>query len=300
MIKQLLLFVWLLLLGCRYAAAQNQVAEAQSVDTSIELQQKSNDRQQEDSKQLSAATEESKAYWELDLGLVATYRNTLIDSIDEFDGTVELDAVISGGFYVNNFFAEVAPLSGRPFTLGHILHKSETRQLSLIAESLFFELSEDDQERGNLLDGIEKREISTEIGFEYFGIFRKFDVRLAVVHDALSRHHGTVASLDVSRPYFTRHLMFLPGISVSVYDDNATDYYYGVSAEEVTDFRPLYRPGASWVGRARLYVERPMTDDWSIIAAASVSLFSDNIRNSPLVSGRDAVYSLSIGALWTF
>ncbi|REL34536.1 MipA/OmpV family protein [Thalassotalea euphylliae] len=242
----------------------------------------------------------SESHWELDLGLVTTYRNTLIDSIDEFHNTIELDPVISGGYYKDNFFAEVAPLSGRPFTIGHILYQSETRQVSVIAESLFFELSEDDQERGNLLDGIETRKASTEVGFEYFGIFRKFDVRMAVVHDALSRHHGTVASLDVSRPYFTRHAMFLPGISVAVYDDNATDYYYGVSAEEATSFRPEYRPGAAWVGRARLYVERPMDDDWSIIAAASVSLFSDNISDSPLVSGRDTVYSLSVGMLWTF
>ena len=238
-------------------------------------------------------------HWELDLGLLVSQRKILVESLIEDDG-VDLNAVISGGVYFDNFFAEFAPFSGRPFTAGYTLYRKETRQLNIIAESNFYEISEEAQESGNLLDGINEREDSMEVGVEYFGIYKKYDFRVKLLHDGLGRHKGTIGSLELSRPIFTRHVMFVPGFTLAYYDNNATDYYYGVSKDEVTPSRSAYQADSAWIATARLYVERPMGDDWSFIGAASYSFVSNEIMDSPIVAHNQNPYSISVGVLWTF
>ena len=252
---------------------------------------------QQDSTQ---ASEDSSFHWEADLGLLASYRKNLIPDVFEKDEEIGAAIVLSGGVYYDNFFIEASPFSGRPFTIGYSLYRDESQQVNLVAESLFFSLSEDDQERGNMLDGINEREDSTEVGIEYFAIFKKYDVRLNVLHDAMNEHNGTVASVAISRPFFTKYFMFVPGLTLSYIDDNAADYYYGVSAQEATDFRPEYKAKGSLVTSARVYLERPINESWSIIASGGYVVVSSGISDSPIVQGRTDSYSLNVGVLWTF
>jgi len=239
-------------------------------------------------------------HWEFDLGLIAFYHQGLVESVDEYDQQINLSVFASGGAYFDQFFVELAPLSGRPLTFGYTLYKKETRQLNLIAESVFQEISEQEQEQGNLLDGIDTRESSMEVGIEYFGILKKYDFRVKLLHDGLSKHHGSIASLEVSRPFFTRHVMFVPGFSLIYIDENAANYYYGVSASEQTHFRPSYKAQDAFVAKARIYLERPMDDDWSIVASASYAFYSDGISDSPIVNDRSNTYNMSVGVIWTF
>jgi len=256
--------------------------------------------QQSTEKLIIQHPEQSGLHWEFDLGLIAFYHQGLVESLYKDDEQINLSVFASGGAYFDNFFVELAPLSGRPLTFGYTLYKKETRQLNLIAESVFQEISEQEQEQGNLLDGIDKRESSTEVGIEYFGILKKYDFRVKLLHDGLSKHHGTIGSLEVSRPFFTRHVMFVPGFSLVYIDDNAASYYYGVSKDEQTTLRPFFKASDAFVAKARLYLERPMDDDWSIVASASYSFYSDGISDSPLVNGRDNTYNMSVGVIWTF
>ena len=253
-----------------------------------------------DVKQSEESFDDSGFHWELDFGLLAFYRETLVKSIADYDREVSLSGVVSGGVYFDNFFAELAPLSGRPLTFGYTLYKKETRQLNIIAESLFYDISEDDQENGHLLDGINDRESSMEVGVEYFGIYKKYDFRVKLLHDGLGKHKGAIGSAELSRPIFTRHVMFVPGIAITYISENATDYYYGVSKEEATASRAIYQPNGAWIATARLYLERPMSDDWSFIASASYSLVSNEILDSPIINHSVEPYSVGIGVLWTF
>lgn len=248
-------------------------------------------------------TEQSNAsdmYWEIDLGFLLTYRKILIPDILEREEKLTSSINLSGGYYYKDFFVEASPLSGRPFTIGYSLYSDDSHQVNIITESLFFTLNEDSQEQGFMLDGINERKSSMEVGVEYFAILKKNDVRFKVLHDGLGRHHGTVASVEVSRPFFTKHFMFVPGIAISYIDSNAADYYYGVSRQEATAFRSEYQAKASVISTARMYLERPINDSWSIVASGNYSYFSEGIGNSPLTQGRNKTYSFSVGVLWTF
>lgn len=165
---------------------------------------------------------------------------------------------------------------------------------------MFYDISEEEQEHGNLLDGINKREQSMEVGLEYFGILKTYDFRVKLLHDGLSKHDGTIGSIEVARPIFTRYVMFVPGLSFTYLDSNTTNYYFGVAPDEVTSFRSVYEANSSWLATARLYLERPMSDNWSIVASTSYSYVSDEIHNSPFVENRKNTYNLSVGVLWAF
>ncbi|NMP32432.1 MipA/OmpV family protein [Thalassotalea sp. M1531] len=241
-----------------------------------------------------------KMYWEVDVAFLLTYRKIIIPDIVEREKKISAAINLSGGFYYKDFFVEAAPLSGRPFTIGYSLFSDESQQVNLITESLFFKLDEDSQESGNMLDGINERKSSMEVGVEYFSILKKNDIRLKLLHDGLNRHNGTIATFEISRPFFTKHFMLVPGIAVSYVDDNAADYYYGVSREEVRSFRPEYHAKGSVISTVRVYLERPLNDSWSIVASGKYSYFGEGIADSPLVQGREDNYSFNFGVLWTF
>ena len=239
-------------------------------------------------------------YWEADLGLLLSFQKILIPDVYDQDESLGLSVILAGGAYYDNFFVEASPLSGRPLTFGYSLFTKEDKQVNIIAESLFFELSEDDKEKGSILDGIRDRESSMEFGVEYFAIFKKFDVRFKLMHDGLNKHNGSVASFEISRPFFTRHILVMPGVAVYYIDDNAANYYYGVSQDEVNELRPAYEATASIFATARLYLERPINDDWSIVSSASYTAVSSGVSDSPLLRGRNNSYSFNVGVLWTF
>lgn len=239
-------------------------------------------------------------YWEADLGLLLSFQKILIPDVYDEDESLGLSVILAGGAYYDNFFVEASPLSGRPLTFGYSLYSQEDQQVNIIAESLFFELSEEDKEKGSVLDGIRDRESSMEFGIEYFAIFKKFDVRFKLMHDGLNKHNGSLASFEISRPFFTRHVLVMPGIAVYYIDDNAANYYYGVSQEEVSDVRPVYEATSSIFATARLYLERPINDDWSLVSSASYTAVSSGVSDSPILRGRNSSYSFNVGVLWTF
>lgn len=239
-------------------------------------------------------------YWEADLGLLLSFQKILIPDVYDEDESLGLSVILAGGAYYDNFFVEASPLSGRPLTFGYSLYSQEDQQVNIIAESLFFELSEEDKEKGSVLDGIRDRESSMEFGIEYFAIFKKFDVRFKLMHDGLNKHSGSLASFEISRPFFTRHVLVMPGIAVYYIDDNAANYYYGVSQEEVNDVRPAYEATSSIFATARLYLERPINDDWSLVSSASYTAVSSGVSDSPILRGRNSSYSFNVGVLWTF
>ncbi|MCH2058360.1 MAG: MipA/OmpV family protein [Thalassotalea sp.] len=239
-------------------------------------------------------------YWEADLGLLLSFQKILIPDVYDEDESLGLSVILAGGAYYDNFFVEASPLSGRPLTFGYSLYSQEDQQVNIIAESLFFELSEEDREKGSVLDGIRDRESSMEFGIEYFAIFKKFDVRFKLMHDGLNKHNGSLASFEISRPLFTRHVLVMPGIAVYYIDDNAANYYYGVSQEEVSDVRPAYEATSSIFATARLYLERPINDDWSLVSSASYTAVSSGVSDSPILRGRNSSYSFNVGVLWTF
>lgn len=238
-------------------------------------------------------------HWEVDVGFVLNHRRDVIDTNHESNADLQANLWLSGGVYYGRFFLESAPVLSRPLTFGYTLKQTEHQQINLITGSFFEQISAADQTRGNRLDGILTRKPSTEGGVEINHQLGDTLYNLRLMHDLLGRHNGTIFSAQMSRPFFTATTLIQPAIGIAYINSNATDYYYGVAAEEVRENRPTYRPGSAWIASASVYLERPINDSWSAVTRLSYSHASSNITNSPLVN-RDGSYNIHLGVMWVF
>lgn len=249
----------------------------------------------------AAESTETKIEWQVDLGLTVNYNRHFIEGLTERDDSFGLSPFVSGGVYYGKFYAEASPNTLHPLTFGYVLHDSDSHQFNLVAESWFFEISEENQsEDSSNLDGIITRKASFEAGVEYISTNHKYDFRVRLLHDALGRHNGTVATIEMARPIYTETTLWLPALSIAFVSSNAVDYYYGVHASEVRVGRPEYTAGSAYITAAQLYVERPFGERWSIIGFAGIALPSRNITESPLVTPRSNGFNVGVGAIWTF
>ena len=270
------LFLFLMCLGCFVSSSLVQAADGAAVER------------------------DNGITWQLDVGLAIQQSEGLIDSLSDDDGDVNLAVLLSGGLYYDKFFLEASPFGRHPLTLGYTLKETASSRLNLIGLPWFSTISAEDQKRGNRLDGLSTRNASFEVGVEYIKQFPKSDVRVRLLHDSLGKHDGYLLSFDYSRPVFTTDWLILPSWGVSYLSDKSVDYYYGIRPSEATLDRPEYQPGSGWGLTARLYVERPLWQDWTLFGFASYSKFSNSISDSPIVSADNGTHVIAVGVLWSF
>ncbi|MCC2614982.1 MipA/OmpV family protein [Aestuariibacter halophilus] len=238
--------------------------------------------------------------WQLDIGLALSYGQTLIEGMYRNDRQLALSLLLSGGVYVDDFFIESSPLSQHPLTLGYVVHADNKQQVNLIAESWFSTIDAEEQYDTQVLDGLDARNASLEVGVEYLTTIGKMDLRVRLLHDALGRHGGGLFSAELARQYYTRHALWMPSLGITVVSSDAVDFYYGVRPHEATLTRPVYTGSTAWIGSARLYAERPLGEDWSLIGFAGYAFFSDGIADSPIVGDRNDTFRVGMGVLWSF
>ena len=248
-----------------------------------------------------AQQEETEGWrWEADLGISAHYVRGFIDDSYDEKGEVNLAVLLIGGVYYDDFYLELSPHTRHPLTLGYKLQTTAKSQLSLVAESYFVSVTDNESRPGDKLYGIDDRLASLEGGIEYLREFDTYEVRVRLLHDMLDRHNGTVATLEIARPIFTRKVFYLPSVGLTYISSKATDYYFGVRANEVTEQRPAYQASSGMIGSVRLYAERPMGDNWSLVGFASYNLINAAIADSPIVNPHKDAFNIGIGAVWSF
>ena len=253
----------------------------------------------EEKEQASETTEKDEFHWEVDLGMVLNHRKALIDGLKYEENDINVLLWLSGGLYYKNFFIESTPRTGRPLTIGYTIKQTEDKQFNLITGSWFGPIMEDEQETTHILDGIKDRKTSMEAGVELNYRFDDIDIQVRLLHDVLSRHKGSIAGINVSKAFYTKTMLILPTLGLNYISENAVDYYYGIDTDEVTPIRPEYKPNGAWISNIHIYIERPLSESWSIIGTAGYYKVSDSISDSPIVNN-DAGYNFSLGALWVF
>lgn len=121
-----------------------------------------------------------------------------------------------------------------PFVRYELL-KSGAVEFSIQASPRFDGFDESDSD---IFEGMDERKFSMDLGLgiEYAKNDWKFE--LSSLHDVLGRSNGTELSAGISKVFRNGSLFIEPGIGFSYLDRRHVDYYYGVSANEVTSFRP--------------------------------------------------------------
>lgn len=246
------------------------------------------------------ASNDNSFTWQADLGLSVVHRSYIVDSLEEGDSEVSIEALLAGGIYYDNFFIESSPFSAKPLTMGYTLNETRSTRVNLVGMSWFASISEEDQQQGNRLDGIKTRNSSYEVGVEYLKQFPKSDLRVRALHDVLGQHNGFILSLEQSRPIYKTEWLIIPSWGVNYLSENLVDYYYGVSNEEVTANRAAYKADYGWSLTGRIYIERPINSEWTWFSFVSYSKFSNSITDSPITSVSDGTHTIAMGVLWSF
>lgn len=248
----------------------------------------------------AVAEEASSLTWQGDVGMSLQHHSNIVGSLDEDDDGLSLALLFSGGLYYDKFFIESSPFSPQPLTIGYTLNKTRSTMLNLVGRSSFATISEEFQEQGDLLDDIRDRDGSFEMGIEYLKQFPKSDLRISALHDALSRHQGFILSLDQSRPIYLTEWLIIPSWGVNYLSEKLVDYYYGVSPAEARVDRPAYSADAGWSLSGRVYVERPINQEWTLFGFVRYSHFSSSITDSPITSVSSGTHTIAVGVLWSF
>ena len=251
--------------------------------------------------ELKENLEEETSYWELDLGLMLNYHRSNIKGInDNENGDLNLGLLVSGGYYYKDFFVETHPLIGRPFTIGYTLQRTKRFTVSLIAESVFQGFDEDSQDSGDYLTGINERKSSWDLGIEATYSNKRGESRLRVMHDVANTHNGYMVAFDYAYPIFHKRWIFWPSYGVAWISDDATDYYFGINADEVKPNREAYTAPSSFTHKLSLYTSYQYNTHLSFLAHGAYAIFSNGINDSPIVRPNDDSFVFGVGVMWSF
>lgn len=182
-------------------------------------------------------------------------------------------------------------------SLGYVLTETERSMFSIAVEldSAFVDERDDSPALADMreLDSA----FTASLNYEYASDFGEFGISLGA--DVSGTHDGYKASLSYGLPFMLGPVMVTPGVSVEWVSEEINDFYYGVTAVDVKEGRPLYTPDAGInysVGVTAFY---PLAQQHSIMLFAEYERFDDEVFNSPIVDEQSTT-SIGLGYVYSF
>ena len=163
------------------------------------------------------------------------------------------------------------------------LVKRDAVELNLLSRARLLRLDPGESE---VLKGLEPRGHSLDGGIEIRLRGDWGELQSAWLTDTLARHRGESAEVSYRYRLDYGRLSITPFVSWEWYDDDLTNYYYGVSSDEVRPGRPEYTPGSSNWFSVGLITSYALGDRTMFFANMSLGDVDPAVENSPLVDAR--------------
>ncbi|MEM9684670.1 MAG: MipA/OmpV family protein [Pseudomonadota bacterium] len=141
------------------------------------------------------------------------------------------------------------------------------------------------------LTGID-RDLAIEVGAAGRLNFSDYYLGVTALQDVSSAHDGFELSATAGREFQVGELMVDIAAGAAYRTSDLNTYLYGVEPGEARAGREAYRPGADVTPFVEASVTYPIGDRSAVIAFAGYELFSNEVRDSPIV---DANGQASIG-----
>jgi len=145
-----------------------------------------------------------------------------------------------------------------------------------------------------ILSGLDDREWTLEvtpiIGWRGWPVHISFRTYTEI----LGRHDGLVSELDFTLPREWSRGYIVPGVGLIYQDQDYTNYYFGISAEEALPTRPEYQAGASLNAEVKVRWGYAITNKWLLSGSFGYEFLDDEISNSPIVD-KDSLWSVNVG-----
>jgi len=181
-------------------------------------------------------------------------------------------------------------------SVSYRLINTESFQFAVLGQARFQQYDPDDSDA---LKGMDKRDISIDVGGSATLVDSWGIAALTIVTDASDKHNGQEVSLAYSVPFFGKEWLLKPTLGVRWQSDDLVDYYYGVRSSEARQNRPTYQGNSAFSSFAGLEVAYMLTRHWILFGDATYAYLGKDIRDSPIV-GQSYEASGSLGFLYEF
>jgi len=117
--------------------------------------------------------------------------------------------------------------------------------------------------------------------------------------DISNKHKGYSLTAGYSYNIKLGRFFVEPSVSVTYASDDVADYYYGVSNQDVTAERALYKIDSTVNYEASLVAGYVLSENSMVIGFASITKYDKDIKNSPIVSD-DTAMTYGLGYRYQF
>lgn len=236
----------------------------------------------------------------LELGLNASiFRLPIVGLTDnEKDpekGNFSLGLVINGMYEWRGFFAELLYDSFGGITLGYRALRSKNGSLELVVTNTLAELDPDTEG----FETIQTRAPDAVVGLRSSWYLPNSIAQVSLLTDASDTHNGFTASAHWGRAWQVRNWNLHAMIGMRHFSKNVSDYYFGVSPEEVSDNTPLYSATSGTMAELDLGATVPINENWLFRSGLQAYRLPGSVVDSPLTSERVA-YEISSGFFYVF
>ena len=177
----------------------------------------------------------------------------------------------------------------------HVVNR-DAIELNLLARARLHQLDPGDTA---FLEGLEPREQSLDGGAEIRLRGRWGELQSAWLTDTLSRHRGESAELSYRYAFDYGRLTLSPFVSWEWYDNDLTNYYYGVSREEAQPGLPEYALGSSNWFSFGLKTSYALNDRTLFFANMSLGDVDSDVEKSPIVDAHNRA-AFYVGGAYLF
>lgn len=147
------------------------------------------------------------------------------------------------------------------------------------------------------LAGMEGRDPGMDLGTSYQRRGPWGNAYIEYLRDVSGNSHGSEVRLGYGYEWRSGRLRLRPTAMLAARSAKLNDYYYGVRPDEAAPGRPAYAAGSGVNRSIGLYASYELSRRWRLLAGATATRWSDEVRRSPIVDER-AMYSGFLGFVY--
>ena len=171
----------------------------------------------------------------------------------------------------------------------------------LVAALFFYAMEFDPADNDDYaMQQLDKRDSTAMAGVAWYHHERWGTVKASAAADVLDNSNGWVGELSVFHKMQIGRLSLTPALGVLYYDENFSDYYYGISeSESRRSGLASYSAQDAWVPYVSLTAKYPIGEHVVLMASAGYSELPEEITDSPMID-RNESFTFVTGVSWRF
>ena len=241
--------------------------------------------------------------WDWSLGLGYYVADTYLAGVDPYNDGIEFNINLAMSYDKFYFDADNSQLSGN-FTIGYSLINKYEWDLDIIGTNVQDGFDQygtyyNEDSIVEELAGIKARGYDFDVGLRLTRRLNESQFSLEILKDISGSHNGIIVNGFISHIQTYRNWEFRAGMGLNYYSSDFIDYYFGISADEAINGRPIY-VGSSGVNvLTEFHAEYPINENWVFLAGWLSTWFSQSINDSPIVS-QDYQHKAKVGVRYVF